>query len=49
MNGQEVLEKNIAKHESLLLIDLIQYPFGMYKILFINDNGITIQKSILIN
>ena len=49
MNGQKILEKGITKQESLLEIDLTQYSTGIYKVLFINEKGNTIQKSIIIN
>ena len=49
MNGQKIFEKNITKHETQLMIDLVQYPIGIYSVLFIYNNGKTIQKSILIN
>lgn len=49
MNGQLIFEKNIFKNEGQLPIDLLQYPVGIYKVLFTNSIGKTIQKSILIN
>ena len=49
MNGQKLLEKVITKQEALLMIDLSLYSTGIYKVLFINEKGKTIQKSIMIN
>lgn len=49
MNGQKLLEKIITKQEVLYAMDLTQYSTGIYKVLFINEKGKTIQKSIIIN